>query len=128
MLKKSSIHKFSGAKAIVTSFDNFMEGKNPEGGGGGGESPEGGNGTSFGPPKQRREAMKNSLKIDSSGAEEHLSLSNVTVDSQAYAEDLIVGMLAAEKDNVLMKGGHQFHGFVFRCNWKDFNCKEGSVP
>ena len=126
MLKRSSIHNFTGAKKIIASFDDFMEGKKSDG-----ENehlPSGsGNNTSFGPPDQRRELMKNSLKIDHSGAEEHLSLSNVTVDSQAYAEDLIVRMLAEFDDKLLQKGGHPFHEFVFRCNWKDFNCKEGSV-
>ena len=126
MLKRSSIHNFTGAKKIIASFDDFMEGKKSDG-----ENehlPSGsGNNTSFGPPDQRRELMKNSLKIDHSGAEEHLSLSNVTVDSQAYAEDLIVRMLAEYDDKRLQKGGHPFDEFVFRCNWKDFNCKEGSV-
>lgn len=124
MLKKSSVRNFAEAKKIIASFDDFMEGKKRDGENEHLASGSGSN-TSFGPPDQRRELMKNSLKIDHSGAEEHLSLSNVTVDSQAYAEDLIVRMLAAYNDKQLKKGGHSFHEFVFRCNWKDFNCKEG---
>ena len=126
MLKKSSVHNFEGAKKIIASFDDFMEGKKSDGQN---EhlSSGSGNNTSFGPSDQGRELIKNSLKIDHSGAEENLSLSNVTVDSQAYAEDLIVRMLAEFDDKLLQKGGHPFHEFVFRCNWKDFNCKEGSV-
>ena len=66
-----------------------------------------------------------SLRIDSSDAEEDGSLSNVSVDAQAYAEDQIISMLAKYNDSVLTKGGHPFHELVYRCNWKDFNCKEG---
>ncbi|XP_044180481.1 degenerin deg-1-like isoform X2 [Acropora millepora] len=124
MLKRSFVHNFAEAKKIIASFDDFMEGKKRDGENEHLPSVSGSN-TSFGPPDQRRELMKNSLKIDHSGAEEHLSLSNVTVDSQAYAEDLIVGKLAAYDDKKLKEGGHSFHEFVFRCNWKDFNCKEG---
>ncbi|KAK2566968.1 Amiloride-sensitive sodium channel subunit alpha [Acropora cervicornis] len=124
MLKKSSVRNFDGAKKIIASFDDFMEGKKRDGENEHLPSDSESN-TSFGPPDQRRELMKKSLKMDHSGAEEHLSLSNVTVDSQAYAEDLIVRMLAAYDDKLLREGGHPFHEFVFRCNWQDFNCKEG---
>ena len=135
IVKKSFIDRFPEAKEIMGTFDNFMEGKGPggEGGGGGGPTQPGSPGsnssssssTSFGPPDNRKEAMKDSLNVDSSNAEEKMSLSNVSVDAQAYAEDLIVGLLARHDDTELMKGGHHLHELVFRCNWKDFNCKEG---
>lgn len=116
------------------SFDDFMQGKGDDGGGGrpGPSGPSGSNNASsssasFGPPDRRKEAMKSSLDMDSSNAEEKLSLSNVSIDSQAYAEDLIVGRLAQHNDTDLMRGGHHFDEFVFRCSWMDFNCKDGWV-
>ena len=142
IIKRSFLHNFPEAQTIVGTFDNFMEGK-PDGGegDGGGGNPHGGSSSgsnssssggsssgdsvSFGPPDKRKEAMMGSLKIDSSGAEEDGSLSNVSVDAQAYAEDRIISMLAKYNDSVLTKGGHPFHELVYRCNWKDFNCKEG---
>lgn len=142
IIKRSFLHNFPEAQTIVGTFDNFMEGK-PDGGegDGGGGNPHGGSSSgsnssssggsssgdsvSFGPPDKRKEAMMGSLKIDSSGAEEDGSLSNVSVDAQAYAEDRIISMLAKYNYSVLTKGGHPFHELVYRCNWKDFNCKEG---
>lgn len=139
MIKQSFLHQFPEAKTIVGKFDNFMEGKH-EGGGGEGGGGHGGpaasnssssnTGSSSGsvsldPPDKRKEAMMNSLNTDSSNAEEKTTLSNVSVDAQAYAEDLIIGMLAKYNDTDLTKGGHHFHELVYRCNWKDFNCKEG---
>lgn len=126
----------------MSQFNSFIERKDEGpgggdggGGGGGGHGGPGGpqsNSTnthnapdSFGPPDKRKEAMKKALKIDSSGAEESLSLNNVTVDEQAYAEDLILGMLAKHNETELERGGHGFHELVFRCNWKDFSCKDG---
>lgn len=142
IIKRSFLHNFPEAQTIVGTFDNFMEGK-PNGGegDGGGGNPHGGSSSgsnssssggsssgdsvSFGPPDKRKEAMMGSLKIDSSGAEEDGSLSNVSVDAQAYAEDRIISILAKYNYSVLTKGGHPFHELVYRCNWKDFNCKEG---
>jgi len=120
----------------MSQFNSFIERPGPGGGGPGGEGGGGGPGgstpndtnnvpDSFGPPDKRKEAMKKSLKIDSSGAEESLSLNNVTVDEQAYAEDLILGMLAKHNESELERGGHDFHELVFRCNWKDFSCIDG---
>lgn len=125
----------------MSQFNSFIERKDGGQGGGGGGGGPGGPGDpggqqpnsidtnntpdSFGPPDKRKEAMKKSLKIDSSGAEESLSLNNVTVDEQAYAEDLILSMLAKHNESELEKGGHDFHEMVFRCNWKDFSCKDG---
>lgn len=139
IVKRSLIGHFPEAKIIMASFDDFMEGKKPQGEYGGGGKPPGGRppppglnssdsggaADSFAPPDKRKEAMKYALKMDSSGAEENLSLDNVSVDSQAYAEDLILGLLAGHNDEDLMKGGHHFKEFVYRCNWRDFNCKEG---
>lgn len=114
----------------MSQFDSFIERKDEGPGGGPGGPPPNSSGTnnapdSFGPPDKRKEAMKKSLKIDSSGAEESGSLNNVTVDEQAYAEDLILGMLAKHNETELKRGGHDFHELVFRCNWKDFSCKDG---
>ena len=139
IIRNSFISRFPEAKAIMSQFNSFIERKDEgPGGGGGGGAPGGGPGGpqtnftdtnntphSFGPPDKRKEAMKKSLKIDSSGAEESLSLNNVTVDEQAYAEDLILGMLAKHNETDLERGGHYFHELVFRCNWKDFSCKDG---
>lgn len=133
IIRKSFISRFPEANKIMGTFDDFMEGKGPEGGGptqpgsSGSNSSSGSSSssTSFGPPDNRKEAMKNSLNVDSSNTEEKIRLSNVSVDAQAYAEDLIVGMLARHNDTELMKGGHHLQELLFRCNWKDFNCKEG---
>ena len=146
IIKQNFLHKFPEAKSIVGTFNNFMEGK-PDGGEGdhgGGQPSHGGSSSSsssssssgsnsssaggsvsFGPPDKRKEAMKGSLNTDSSNAEENLSLHNVSVDAQAYAEEMIISMLAKHNDSFLTEGGHHFHELVFRCNWKDFNCKEG---
>ena len=140
MIRRSSLHHFPEAQTIVGTFNNFMEGP-PEGGdGGGGEGGHGGPGTPsspdsnsssssgsvlFGPPDKRKEAMKDSLNMDSSNAEEKLTLSNVSVDSQAYAEEVILTAMSNYSETVLTKAGHGFHELVFRCNWKDFNCKDG---
>lgn len=141
IIKRSFLHNFPEAQTIVGTFDNYMEGKQDGGEGGGGGNHHGGSSSgsnssssggsssggsvSFGPPDQKREALMESLRIDSSDAEEDGSLSNVSVDVQAYAEDQIISMLAKYNDSVLTKGGHPFHELVYRCNWKDFNCKEG---
>ena len=141
IIKRSFLHNFPEAQTIVGTFDNYMEGKQDGGEGGGGGNHHGGSSSgsnssssggsssggsvSFGPPDQKREALMESLRIDSSDAEEDGSLSNVSVDTQAYAEDQIISMLAKYNDSVLTKGGHPFHELVYRCNWKDFNCKEG---
>ncbi|XP_020626896.1 degenerin mec-4-like isoform X4 [Orbicella faveolata] len=133
IIRRSFISRFPEAKAIMSQFNSFIERKDerPGGGGGGpGGPPPNSSGTnnapdSFGPPDKRKEAMKKSLKIDSSGAEESSSLNNVTVDEQAYAQDLILSMLAKHNESELERGGHKFHELVFRCNWKDFSCKHG---
>ena len=141
IIKRSFLHNFPEAQTIVGTFDNYMEGKQDGGEGGGGGNHHGGSSSgsnssssggsssggsvSFGPPDQKKEALMESLKIDSSDAEEDGRLSNVSVDTQAYAEDQIISMLAKYNDSVLTKGGHPFHELVYRCNWKDFNCKEG---
>jgi len=94
MIKQSFIHRFPEAKTIAGLFDDFMEGK-PEGGGGGGgpggpkpsnsssSNSSSSSSVSLGPPDKRKEAMMTSLNTDSSNADEKLSLSNVSVDSQA---------------------------------------------
>ncbi|XP_022781844.1 amiloride-sensitive sodium channel subunit gamma-2-like [Stylophora pistillata] len=148
IIRRSKISSFADAKAIVNTFDSFIEREPPPSGHGDkghgdkghgdkGQEGQGANqssssslsssssSTSFGPLDKQKEAMKESLKIDNSHAEEHISLSNVTVDEQAYAEDLILSTLAKQNISDLMDAGHKFHELVFRCNWKDFSCKSG---
>ncbi|KAL9988145.1 hypothetical protein ACROYT_G002553 [Oculina patagonica] len=69
--------------------------------------------------------MIDALNPDSSNAEESASLKNVTIDEQAYAQDLILSLLAKQNEKELQKGGHDFHEMVFRCSWNDFSCKDG---
>lgn len=69
--------------------------------------------------------MLGSLQTDSSNAEEKVSLKNVSVDEQAYAEDLMLNTLAQQNETKLIQAGHRFQELVFRCNWKDFSCKDG---
>ena len=146
IIRRSFISRFPDANKIMSTFDSFMErpkpgegGEGGGGGGGGGGAGGGGHGesqqsnssetntapTSFKPPEKRKEAMMGSLSPDSSNAEESASLNNITVDEQAYAEDLILGMLAKHNESELQEGGHHFPELVFRCNWKDFSCKDG---
>lgn len=116
----------------MSTFDKFMEREPPKDGhdhdkegAAANQSSSGSSSTSFGPPDRQKEAMKESLKIDDSNAEEHMRLSNVTVDEQAYAEYLILSTLAKQNISDLMDAGHKFNELVFRCNWKDFSCKDG---
>lgn len=132
IIRRSKIRSFGDAEAIVSTFDKFMEREPPKDGhdhdkegAAANQSSSGSSSTSFGPPDRQKEAMKESLKIDDSNAEEHMRLSNVTVDEQAYAEYLILSTLAKQNMSDLMDAGHEFNELVFRCNWKDFSCKDG---
>ena len=132
IIRRSKIRSFGDTEAIVSTFDKFMEREPPKDGhdhdkegAAANQSSSSSSSTSFGPPDRQKEAMKESLKIDDSNAEEHMRLSNVTVDEQAYAEYLILSTLAKQNISDLMDAGHEFNELVFRCNWKDFSCKDG---
>lgn len=119
ILKKSFLHKFPDADTIASSFNSSKLTRVKS-------SADFKNSTIdvADLSEQIRNVMKNSLKTDASGAEETLTLENVTIDAETYTESLLLTKLAEHKQAELVKGGHNFHELVFRCAFQTFSCQD----
>lgn len=125
IIKKSFIHKFPDADSITSSFNSSAENRDK---GPATLKSSGSNNLTFDlPDEQMKKALMNSLKTDSSDAEQTMNLENVTIDPEVYTKGLALTKLAKYSQAELEKGGHHFPELVFRCAFKAFSCKDRYV-